>query len=177
MAKNEKNNAPVDMLKTEWVLPAAGRSVVTSIIQLTEPLCDAEGMELVHVEYQRESIGRVLRLYIDQPGGVTLDDCTRISRQLGDLLDVSIDDIGPYRLEISSPGIERPLGKKSDFERFKGKMTRLKTSKPVEGKKNFKGLLLGLKNDVVEIQASDKTVALSFHEIIRARLVNDNGES
>jgi ribosome maturation factor RimP len=165
------------VLDTEWVLPVTDRSVVASVIQLTGPLCDAEGIELVHVEYQRETVGRVLRLYIDQPGGVTLDDCTRISRQLGDLLDVSLEDMGPYHLEISSPGIDRPLGKKQDFERFKGKMAKLKTIKPVAGKKNFTGTLSGLREGFVEIRAGDKTVAISFDEIIRARLVNNNGES
>ena len=70
-------------------------------------------MELIYVEYQREAGGRILRLYIDRPGGVTLDDCIYISRQSSDLLDVYLENTGPYRLEVSSPGTESTAGGKS----------------------------------------------------------------
>ncbi len=148
------------------------RKVVTRVYALSDPLCEAEGMELVHVEYQREPRGRILRLYIDKPGGVKVDDCVNISRQASDLLDVSMDDIGAYHLEVSSPGIDRPLGRERDFIRFKGQRIHIKTSRPVEGKKSFKGVLGGLSNGAVSLVMGDRTVAIPFEEIRRARLIH-----
>ena len=89
------------------------QEIIAQTKSLAQRLCEAEGMELVHVEFQREAGGRVLRLYIDQPGGVTLNDCVNISRQMGDLLDVNIENMGPYNLEVSSPGTDRPLSKEA----------------------------------------------------------------
>jgi ribosome maturation factor RimP len=156
---------------------ASKAKIVNQVKELAESLCQAEGMELVHVEYQREPSGRTLRLYIDKPGGVTLDDCVNISRQLGDILDVNLDSDGSYNLEISSPGPDRPLGKKEDFERFKGKEARIKVAEPVDGKKNFKGVLLGIAGDVVTLLIDDKKVTIAFQKILKARLVNYNGEN
>ncbi len=148
------------------------QKVVARVYALSDPLCEAEGMELVHVEYQREPRGRILRLYIDKPGGVKVDDCVNISRQVSDLLDVSMDDIGAYHLEVSSPGIDRPLGRERDFSRFKGQRTHIKTSRPVEGKKSFKGVLGGLSNGAVSLVMGGRTVAIPFEEIRRARLIH-----
>ena len=89
--------------------PENEKVIIGRIEALAEPLCESEGLELVHVEYQREAGGRILRLYIDRSGGVSLDDCVSVSRQLNDLLDVKLEDIGPYTLEVTSPGPERPL--------------------------------------------------------------------
>lgn len=147
------------------------RRIIARVYALGDPLCEAEGMELVHVEYQREPRGRTLRLYIDKPGGTTLDDCVNISRQVSDLLDVSIEDIGAYHLEVSSPGIERPLGRERDFVRFKGEKAHIKTSRPVEGKKTFKGVLGGVSDGAVVLTTGDRTVAIPFEEIRRARLI------
>ncbi len=151
--------------------------MITHVKELTEPLCQAEGMELVHVEYQREAGGRTLRVYIDKPGGVRLDDCVRISRQLSDLLDVYTENNDSYRLEISSPGPDRPLGKRNDFERFKGRDVKIRTVLPIEGRKNFTGLLLGLTDGMVNLMIKDKPVAIPYQGIRKAWLVNYNGES
>ena len=140
--------------------------------ELIEPMCEAEGVELVHVEYQREARGRILRLYIDRPGGVTLDDCVGISRQSGDLLDVYLDEIGPYRLEVSSPGPNRPLGKRIDYEKFKGNGVKIVTTQPINGQKNFKGILLGISDGMVALSIDDRTVTIPYSEIMRARLHN-----
>ena len=156
-------------------LPSA--KVVALVTRIAEPLCGAEGIELVHVEHQRETAGWVLRLYIDRPGGVTLEDCMLISRQLSDELDVAIEDIGPYHLEVSSPGVDRPLGKIQDYERFRGHMARIKTADALAGKKSFKGILSGLTDGSVALLVGDKKIAIPFGEIIRARLVNYNGEN
>lgn len=138
--------------------------------KLLEPMCEAEGMELVHIEYQREARGRIFRLYIDRPGGVTLDDCVGISRQSSDLLDVYLDDMGPYRLEVSSPGSNRPLGKKIDYERFKGNRVKIVTAQPINGQKNFKGTLLGISEDMVRLSIDDRTVAIPYQEITKVHL-------
>ncbi len=158
------------------------KEIISRIKELAQPLCEVEGMELVHVECQRESAGMIIRLYIDRPGGVTLDDCVHISRQMNNFMDVDLNEsdfqsTGPYNLEVSSPGPNRPLGEKVDFERFKGQIAEIKTSKPVEGQKKFKGILLGMSEETVELLSNDKTIAIPFQEITRARLVNYNGEN
>ena len=102
----------------------------------------------MHLEYRRESGGVILRIYIDKPGGVTLDNCTSVSRQLDDLLDIHFEELPPYTLEVSSPGIDRPLVKKGDYEKFKGKTAKIKTKTPVNGQKNFTGVLSGIERRI-----------------------------
>jgi len=145
--------------------------------KIADPLCKAEGVELVHIEYQRETRGRILRLYIDKPGGITLDDCVRISRQFSDLLDAKIETEEPYSLEVSSPGPDRPLGNAVDFEKFKGNVAKIKTNLPVDGQKKFKGVLLGISEGTVKLMINEKTVAIPFQDITKARLVNYYGEN
>ena len=152
-------------------VPAKVTALVRRVREVTEPLCEAEGFELVHVEFQPEAGGRILRLYIDKPGGVTLDDCVNISRQVSDLLDISFEDLGSYNLEVSSPGLERPLGKQSDYDRFKGRMIKIKTSQPINGRKNFKGILSGISGGVVSVSIDGQTVVIPYKEISKARLV------
>ncbi|MGB6012966.1 MAG: ribosome maturation factor RimP [Desulfobacterales bacterium] len=146
--------------------------IVARVEELLEPLFSAEGMELICVEYQREAGGRTLRLYIDRPGGVTLDDCIYISRQSSDLLDVYLENTGPYRLEVSSPGPNRPLAGKTDFEKFKGNRVQVRTRRPIDGKNRFKGVLLGISEDRVNLSINDQTVTIPHEEIIMARLIN-----
>lgn len=147
---------------------------IAKVKDLTEPLCEAMGMELVCVEYQRESRGMILRIYIDKPGGITLDDCVFISRQLSDILDLHFDSSGSYSLEVSSPGSDRPLSKKLDFEKFRGRVARIKTIAPINGQKNFKGVLLNISEENINISFDDKTVAIPFKKVKSARLVNKN---
>jgi ribosome maturation factor RimP len=142
------------------------RQVAARASRLAEPICRDEGLELVYVQYRRESNGRVLRLFIDKTGGVSLDDCTRVSRQLSDILDVNLEDIGPYHLEVSSPGADRPLGKPEDFERFQ----------PIDGRKNFKGILKGISADGVRLACAHDETVIPIEKISIARLVNYNGE-
>jgi ribosome maturation factor RimP len=153
------------------------RAIVEQVIALAEPVCESQGLELVHVEYQRESVGRILRLYIDRTGGATIDDCVELSRQMSDLLDVHLDTVGPYSLEVTSPGVDRPLAKKADFERFKGNRARIKTARPYEGRKNFQGILLGMSGDTVQLSTGEEKVAIYFDDIVKARLVDYDGES
>ncbi|RJQ55225.1 MAG: ribosome maturation factor RimP [Desulfobacteraceae bacterium] len=151
--------------------------IAARVAQLAEPLCRDQEVELVHIEYQREAGGRILRLYIDKPGGVMLSDCAEISRQMGDLLDVYLDEIGPYNLEVSSPGSDRPLGKESDFERFRGCKAKIRTLHLLDGRKNFTGIILGVVQGCVRLQVDNKTVDIPLEEIHKARLNNYSGES
>lgn len=152
------------------------RAFVELVARLAEPLCHGQGMELVHVEYQREPGGLTLRCYLDKPGGITLDDCVDISRQLEDMLDVHAGDVPPYRLEVSSPGIDRPVGKLSDFNRFAGRQAKIRVAEAVNGRKNFTGILAGVIDETVQLQVGNETVSLNVHDIKRARLINYNGE-
>lgn len=138
---------------------------------LVEPVCASAGLELVLAEFRREATGRILRLYIDRPdGGVTLDDCAAISRQVTDLLDVSLEDIGPYNLEVSSPGIERPLVKPADYQRFTGKTARIQLHAPVNGQKKFKGVISAATDESVEIETDAGAVSFDFSQIVKGRL-------
>ena len=156
------------------ISPKNKEEFIAKVKELTEPLCEAMGMELVHVEYQRESRGIILRIYIDKPGGITLDDCVFVNRQLSDTLDLHFDSSGSYSLEVSSPGSDRPLSKKLDFEKFRGRVARIKTIAPVNGQKNFKGVLLNISEETINMSLDDKTVAIPFKEVKSARLVNKN---
>jgi ribosome maturation factor RimP len=166
---NEEEKLQIVGLTTS---PMLGR-----VWRLAAPLCRAEGVELVQVEYQREHGGLTLRLYLDKPGGITLDDCADISRQLGDLLDVGIDFQVPYRLEISSPGSQRPLGKLSDFERFKGCRAKVRTTRPLNGQKNFSGILNGVSGLDVQLTLEQGAVRIALSDIAKAHLINYNGET
>jgi ribosome maturation factor RimP len=146
--------------------------ITRQVWQLAEPVCAAQGLELIHVEFQSEARGRILRLYIDKAGGVTLNDCADLSRQLGDLLDVSLEKLGSYSLEVSSPGAERPLGRISDFDRFSGQTVKIRTFDPINDQKNFTGVLTGISQGLVTLSMGDSTVAIPYEDINKARLVN-----
>ncbi|MBF0118483.1 MAG: ribosome maturation factor RimP [Desulfobacterales bacterium] len=145
--------------------------VIDKVTKLAESLCESEGMELVHVEYQKESAGRIIRVYIDRETGVNIDDCMNISKQLGVLLDVNINTYYPYNLEVSSPGFDRPLGKLKDFERFKGKTAKIKTEEAVCDRKNFTGILSGVSQDIVKILVDGENFDIPHKFIVKARLV------
>lgn len=166
--------------RIEIPLPMASRltrdQIISKVNELSGPLCDAGGLELVYTEYQREPHGMILRIYIDKPGGPTVQDCTHVSRQLQDLLDVHLEMSNQYYLEVSSPGFNRPLGKLSDYVRFKGCQAKIKVVQPIEGQKKFTGILSGVLQEVVAIQVGDRIVEIPYQDIARARLVNYNGD-
>ncbi|PIP37087.1 MAG: ribosome maturation factor [Desulfobacterales bacterium CG07_land_8_20_14_0_80_52_14] len=154
-----------------------GLEIAEKVREIATSLCESEGVEVVHVEYQREQTGKVLRVYLDKPGGITLDDCTSISRQLSDLLDVNFETRGAYSLEVSSPGPKRPLCKKEDFESFKGDKALIRTARSMGGRKNFKGILRGVIEDRIILQAEDKDIAIPLEEIAKAHLLREDGEN
>lgn len=137
---------------------------------------EPQGFELVDVEYQREGGQWVLRLFIDRPGGVTLGDCATVSRQVGDLLEVADPIDHAYTLEVSSPGLDRPLKSAHDFERYTGREVRIKTYSPVEGRKNFRGKLLGLREGRVEVEVDGRLYAIPREAISKAKLEIDLSE-
>jgi ribosome maturation factor RimP len=154
------------------LLPPA--AVAETVRRHAEPLCEDAGYDLVHCEFQREPGGATLRLYIDKPGGVSLDDCVQISRQVGDLLDAVLDEgVGPYNLEVSSPGPDRPVSRPADFERFAGYPVRIKVAAAIGGRKHFTGRLAGIVDGRVALELEDKTVTLALEDIVRARLAAD----
>jgi ribosome maturation factor RimP len=168
-----------DGMETETlqIVGLAATPVLGQVWRLAAPLCQAEGVELVQVEYQREHGGLILRLYLDKPGGITLDDCADLSRQLGDLLDVGLDLPASYRLEVSSPGLQRPLGKLSDFERFKGCRVKVRTTRPLNGQKNFSGVLNGVSGLDVQLTLDKGLMTIALSNIAKAHLINYNGET
>ena len=174
--KPKKNAGRQDAQPSDAKGQERQRALVATITRLAEPLCSAEGLELVHVEYQREPGGLTLRLFLDKRGGVSLDDCVHLSRQLEDILEVHLQDVPPYRLEVSSPGIDRPVGKLEDFIRFKGRQAKIRVGTAVNGRKNFTGILLGVIDEMIHLQVGKETFSLNFNDITRARLINYNGE-
>jgi len=146
------------------------RRTVAEVEALAEPLLRSEGMTLIDVEYRREPHGWTLRVIMDKDGGVTLEDCTDISRQLGDILDVKVDFQGPYHMEVSSPGLDRPLTKPKHFNCFKGRPVVIRTQWPVAGKRDVKGVLGGFSHGAVMLATGDQTLDIPYENIVKARL-------
>ncbi len=148
------------------------RGVAERVRAVAAPLAEAEGCELVDVQYRREGGGWILRVFLDKPGGITLDDCQRVSQQLGDLLDVEDPIEHPYTLEVSSPGLERPLVSEADFTRFAGRVVRVQTEAPVEGQRRFRGRLLGIAGGRVRLEVDGgRQVEIPHAGVARANLV------
>ncbi|MFO7568892.1 MAG: ribosome maturation factor RimP [Smithellaceae bacterium] len=147
------------------------------IWQLAEPVALSEGTELIHVECVKMNARWVFRLFLDKEGGVTLDDCSAVSNQLGDILDVHDLSHGPYTLEVSSPGIDRPISRDADFERFKGEKIKLKTQIKIDGTKNFQGTLVDFLEEngrmVVRLDVAGKIINVPKSEIAKANLADD----
>lgn len=143
---------------------------VSLITQVADDLCQGEGFELVHVEMVTWNRQTIIRIYVDKPGGINLDECADISRQLGDLLDVQLPDMGSYRLEISSPGPYRPLKKKQDFQRFKGSQIKIETRTAIQGRKKFTGILEQIQEDAVVIEVDGEQVEIPDQQIYKANL-------
>ena len=168
--KSVCGQGPSGILK-ELTVPIEKVKIEKAVTTLVEPICESAGMELVLVELRREPGGRILRIYIDRPAsGITLDDCTLISQQVTHLLDVRLEAIGPYNLEISSPGIQRPLVKPADYKRFAGQPAYIQLKKALDGRKKFKGTLGVVTDETIQIETESGTVSFDFKQIARARL-------
>ena len=139
---------------------------------MLEPGIRSLGYELVGVEFQTGSkSGSLLRIYIDSEQGISADDCQKVSYQVSGVLDVEDPIPGHYTLEVSSPGLDRLLFRPEDFERFSGQLIKLRVAYPVEGRRRFKGLLLGMQDRNVVIRQDDMEISLPFDQVEQARLV------
>jgi ribosome maturation factor RimP len=150
--------------------------VKEKIRQLAEPVIADEGMELIHVECIKMHTRWIIRLYLDKENGVTLGDCTAVSSQLGDIFDIHDLIKGAYTLEVSSPGLDRPISRDQDFEKYKKAKVHIKTGAKIEGMRNFHGILLDYIEEngqkVVLIDISGKTYRIPRREIAKANLAD-----
>ncbi len=139
---------------------------------LGEKACDLFGLTLVEVEVNRGRGRLLVRYFIDREGGVTVDDCAHVSQAVGRFLNAKDPIDGPYTLEVSSPGLERPLRKESDFQLFAGREVKIKTEIPIEGQTSFSGKLLGITDGSVIIMGEDDSERRIPHGAIKkARLI------
>jgi ribosome maturation factor RimP len=167
------------------------RKEIDDLWKLIEPPVQGAGLELVELQWNREPEGWVLRVFIDVPAGPTLpgrassdapgfeprfvshEDCERVSLDVSATLDVADTIHHAYRLEVSSPGIDRPLRRERDFVRFAQQKVKIRTTDPVEGRRNFSGVLLGARDGHVQIDCEGKSYQLPIVMIVRANLVPD----
>jgi ribosome maturation factor RimP len=147
-------------------------AILEKVRQIAQRVGDSEGIEIVDVELAGGGKGRLLRIYIDKPAGVTHGDCETISQQVGTILDVE-DAMpgGSYTLEVSSPGLERRLSRAEDFRRFQGRKAKVVLREPVEQKRLWEGVLAGCAEGSVLLEpAPGKSVAIRLDNIQRANL-------
>ena len=153
--------------------------LLATVEALIMPILTDFGFELVDLELKREGRDWFLRLFIDKPGGITLDDCVEVSREVSAILEVEDPIESTYRLEVSSPGLDRPLKKPADFERFAGQQVKLKTRTLIDPderghrRKTFVGELLGCDGTVVRLRQTDRRggdIALALTDIEKAHL-------
>lgn len=141
---------------------------------IAEPYVRDAGFDLIEVQYGREPNGLVLRLFIDRAdgaSGISVDDCERVSRDVSAALDVADKISKAYQLEVSSPGLDRPLRRERDFARFVGESARIRLNEGVEGRRNFTGTLRAAKDGRVEIACDGRSYDLLIDDIARANLV------
>ncbi|NGY06143.1 ribosome maturation factor RimP [Solimonas terrae] len=148
-------------------------SVQERLEQMLEPVIASLGYELLLLEYSPSPKNAMLRLYIDAAAGITLDDCERVSKEVAGVLDVEDPIRSAYRLEVSSPGLDRPLVKPAHFQRFIGQQARVQLMAPLNGRRRFIGAIVGADEDVVRIETEEGVAEIPLAEIDRARLVPD----
>ena len=149
------------------------QNIISNIKELLEPILIDKNIELFDIEVKGLGGRGVLRVFIDKEEGVTIDDCTKVSRELGTLLDVHDVIPGSYNLEVSSPGLTRPLKKPGDYIRFKGKTVKIKTIEDIENKTVFIGKLLGFIDETVSIETEGGEYLIPYNNIEKANLELD----
>ena len=149
------------------------KEIVDRVRAIANPILYNEGMELVDIEFRRESKGWVLRLILDKEGGVTLDDCFRVSQEVGRTLDVEDFIQNPYTLEVSSPGLTRPLRSEKDFLKYRHRLIKVKTLDPIENRRQFKGRLLGVSEKQIEIEIDGGVFQIPLSNVVKANLEFD----
>jgi ribosome maturation factor RimP len=148
---------------------------VSRIWEVATQIADGEGMEVIDVELRPEGSrrGRVLRLYLDKHGGPNIDELGRVSRQLSELLDTQDIVEGSYTLEVSSPGINRPLKKPEHFQRFIGKRVRVRTGDMIDGRRSFLGILKAVTGEKIKIEVEGKQYEIPFSMIEKSNYEHD----
>jgi ribosome maturation factor RimP len=149
------------------------KEILDRVRAMVDPILLSEGMELIDIEYRRESKGWVLRLYLDKEGGVTLDDCTQVSQEVGRGLDVEDFIQTPYTLEVSSPGLTRLLKTEKDFMKYRHRLIRVKTIDPIQNRRQFKGKLLGVSEKRIEIEVDGGVFQIPLSNVAKANLEID----
>jgi len=149
------------------------KEIVDRVRVIVDPILFNEGMELVDIEYRRESRGWVLRLYLDKEGGVTLDDCTRVSEGVGRVLDVEDFIQTPYTLEVSSPGLSRCLKTEKDFMKYRGHLIKVKTVNLIENRRQFRGRLVAISENNLEIESDGGVFQIPLSNVAKANLEID----
>jgi len=137
------------------------------LADLIEQAVTGLGYELV--EFETSPRARLLRIFIDSPQGVNIDDCSKVSNHLSRLF--TVENVDYDRLEVSSPGMDRPLKKAADFERFAGQQVQMRMRLPINGQRNFTGELAGVKDGIVNLQGAETAYQLPLEQIEKARLV------
>lgn len=145
------------------------------VTRLGTPIAEELGYEVVDVEYKKEGSNWILRCFIDSPGGVGIDECQKFSEALEKVLDREDPIPGSYLLEVSSPGVERPLKKESDFQRFIGENVEIKLHKALNGQKKYNGRLSGFNetDKMIIIRIKDADVSIPLSEVAKANLSID----
>jgi ribosome maturation factor RimP len=147
-------------------------SLQTRITELAEHVAASMGMEVILVEIKGDGNRSIVRTFIDQPSGITLDDCERFSKRFSVTLDVEDWIPFAYTLEVSSPGVNRPLVKEADFQRYCGKNAKVRTHLPLEGQSNFKGKIVSVTEGQITLEiTSGKQVGIAIADIEKANLI------
>ncbi|MGG3451298.1 MULTISPECIES: ribosome maturation factor RimP [Bacillaceae] len=150
--------------------------IIETVEKIAEPIIEELNLELVEMEYVKEGKNWFLRLYIDKESGIDIEECAMVSERLSEKLDALDPDPIPhnYFLEVSSPGAERPLKKKEDFERSVGKHVNVKLYEPIDGEKTYEGKLLSFDGEELTIEYAVKTrkkqLTISLNKVAKARL-------
>lgn len=145
-------------------------NIVALVANWVEEIIQDSDLELVDVEYVREQDNWILRVFLDKPGGIELDDCQKVSLILDQKLDEEDPIPGAYSLEVSSPGLERPLKTKEDFLRFTSRLIQIRTYKGIYGRKKFEGVLEGLAGETVLLKWEGETIEIPLELVAKANL-------
>ena len=145
--------------------------LIGEIWKLLEPVVGAQGMEILEIEYRRESAGWVLRIFLDSERGISVEDCAEVSRIAGDLLDVADLMQTPYNLEVSSPGIDRPLRRIEHFQKHIGDIIEVRTISPIHNRRNFRGELKEASSEGVIVECEARSYSIPMSLIERSRLL------
>jgi ribosome maturation factor RimP len=145
--------------------------LIREISQLIEPILDEMGVELVDIEYLSSHGRWIVRIYVDKDGGITVDDCARVSREIDEIIEIKNIIHHAYVLEVSSPGLNRPLKKEKDFKGAVGKKIKARISVPLKGRRHFTGYLTDFRNDTLYLEVENKPLSLSRRDVEKANLV------